>query len=103
MVVLMGGFARIGDNEITILGNDAEISTDIDLQEAQQTLEKAEANLSKAEDTHEDFYSLKKGNYREGPCCQVSRAIATEKGRKYTKGAHDVTENIHGVLLAEDV
>nr|QHN54027.1 ATP synthase CF1 epsilon subunit [Aglaonema costatum] len=48
-VALMGGFARIGNNEITILGNDAEISTDIDPQEAQQAFEKAEANLSKAE------------------------------------------------------
>nr|UDZ59363.1 ATP synthase CF1 epsilon subunit [Sagittaria montevidensis] len=48
-VVLMGGFARIGNNEITILGNDAEISRDIDPQEAQQALEVAEANLSKAE------------------------------------------------------
>ena len=48
-VALMGGFARIGNNEITILGNDAEISTDIDPQEAQQALEKAEADLSKAE------------------------------------------------------
>nr|YP_009759407.1 ATP synthase CF1 epsilon subunit [Stenospermation multiovulatum]QIQ48606.1 ATP synthase CF1 epsilon subunit [Stenospermation multiovulatum] len=48
-VALMGGFARIGNNEITVLGNDAEISTDIDPQEAQQALEKAEAYLSKAE------------------------------------------------------
>nr|AYM32968.1 ATP synthase CF1 epsilon subunit [Dioscorea bulbifera] len=48
-VALMGGFARIGNNEITILGNDAEINTDIDPQEAQQTLEIAEANLSRAE------------------------------------------------------
>nr|YP_010374828.1 ATP synthase CF1 epsilon subunit [Pontederia australasica]QXU58264.1 ATP synthase CF1 epsilon subunit [Pontederia australasica] len=48
-IALMGGFARIGNNEITILGNDAEISTDIDPQEAQQALEIAEANLSKAE------------------------------------------------------
>nr|YP_010690596.1 CF1 subunit epsilon [Cartonema parviflorum]WBU14306.1 CF1 subunit epsilon [Cartonema parviflorum] len=48
-VALMGGFARIGNNEITILGNDAEMSTDIDPQEAQQYLELAEANLSKAE------------------------------------------------------
>nr|YP_009433804.1 ATP synthase CF1 epsilon subunit [Hypolytrum nemorum]ANP26018.1 ATP synthase CF1 epsilon subunit [Hypolytrum nemorum] len=47
-VALMGGFARIGNNEITILGNDAEISTDIDPQEAQEALEIAEANLSKA-------------------------------------------------------
>ncbi|RWV77496.1 hypothetical protein GW17_00061661, partial [Ensete ventricosum] len=46
---LMGGFARIGNNEITILGNDAEISTDINPQEAQQALEIAEANLSRAE------------------------------------------------------
>nr|QJX68252.1 ATP synthase CF1 epsilon subunit [Commelina communis] len=48
-VALMGGFARISNNEITILGNDAEMSTDIDPQEAQQALEIAEANLSKAE------------------------------------------------------
>nr|QNQ14364.1 ATP synthase CF1 epsilon subunit [Dianthoveus cremnophilus] len=47
-VALMGGFARIGNNEITILGNDAEMSTDIDPQEAQQALEIAEANLSRA-------------------------------------------------------
>nr|YP_010167827.1 ATP synthase CF1 epsilon subunit [Allium cernuum]QRZ01021.1 ATP synthase CF1 epsilon subunit [Allium cernuum] len=48
-VALMGGFARISNNEITILGNDAEMSTDIDLQEAQQALEIAEANLSIAQ------------------------------------------------------
>nr|YP_009731583.1 ATP synthase CF1 epsilon subunit [Allium kingdonii]QHQ72423.1 ATP synthase CF1 epsilon subunit [Allium kingdonii] len=48
-VALMGGFARISNNEITILGNDAEMSTDIDLQEAQQALEIAEANLSRAQ------------------------------------------------------
>nr|YP_010532126.1 ATP synthase CF1 epsilon subunit [Phoenix roebelenii]UXX43038.1 ATP synthase CF1 epsilon subunit [Phoenix roebelenii] len=48
-VALMGGFARIGNNDITILGNDAEMSTYIDPQEAQQALEIAEANLSRAE------------------------------------------------------
>lgn len=48
-MALMGGFARIGNNEITILVNDAERGSDIDLQEAQGTLEIAEANLSKAE------------------------------------------------------
>nr|YP_010155797.1 ATP synthase CF1 epsilon subunit [Heteropolygonatum ginfushanicum]YP_010189398.1 ATP synthase CF1 epsilon subunit [Heteropolygonatum ogisui]QQY85166.1 ATP synthase CF1 epsilon subunit [Heteropolygonatum ginfushanicum]QZK23010.1 ATP synthase CF1 epsilon subunit [Heteropolygonatum ogisui] len=46
---LMGGFARISNNEITILGNDAEMSIDIDPQEAQQALEIAEANLSRAQ------------------------------------------------------
>nr|YP_010486195.1 ATP synthase CF1 epsilon subunit [Ficus langkokensis]UVW82618.1 ATP synthase CF1 epsilon subunit [Ficus langkokensis] len=48
-MALMGGFARIGNNEITVLVNDAEKGSDIDPQEAQQTLEMAEANLSKAE------------------------------------------------------
>nr|WKF51030.1 ATP synthase CF1 epsilon subunit [Iris tuberosa] len=47
-VTLMGGFARISNNEITILGNDAEMGTDIDPQEARQALEIAEANLSGA-------------------------------------------------------
>ncbi|CAN2059117.1 unnamed protein product [Malus fusca] len=48
-MALMGGFARIGNNEITVLVNDAEKGSDIDPQEAQQTLETAEANLRKAE------------------------------------------------------
>nr|YP_010242929.1 AtpE [Impatiens walleriana]QTJ26061.1 AtpE [Impatiens walleriana] len=49
MMALMGGFARIGNNKITVLVNDAEKSSDIDPQEAQETLEIAEANLKKAE------------------------------------------------------
>ncbi|RYQ91527.1 hypothetical protein Ahy_B09g097438 [Arachis hypogaea] len=48
-MALMGGFARIGNNKITILVNDAEKSSDIDPEEAKQTLEIVEANLSKAE------------------------------------------------------
>uniref|UniRef100_A0AAU6MVE8 ATP synthase epsilon chain, chloroplastic n=1 Tax=Fuchsia x standishii TaxID=3144444 RepID=A0AAU6MVE8_9MYRT len=48
-MALMGGFARIGNNEITILVNDAEKGSDINSQEAQETLELAEANLRKAE------------------------------------------------------
>nr|YP_009437183.1 ATP synthase CF1 epsilon subunit [Lobelia cardinalis]ATG27559.1 ATP synthase CF1 epsilon subunit [Lobelia cardinalis] len=48
-VALMGGFARIGNNEITVLVNDAEKGSDIDPEEAQQTLEIAKANLRKAE------------------------------------------------------
>nr|YP_010424815.1 ATP synthase CF1 epsilon subunit [Galeola lindleyana]USH94220.1 ATP synthase CF1 epsilon subunit [Galeola lindleyana] len=48
-VALTGGFVRISNNGITLLGNDAEVSTDIDPQEAQQTFEIAEANLSRAE------------------------------------------------------
>ncbi|KAF3670112.1 ATP synthase epsilon chain, chloroplastic [Capsicum annuum] len=48
-MALMGGFARIVNNEITVLVNDAEKGSDIDPQEAQQTLEIAEANVKKAE------------------------------------------------------
>nr|WQT72104.1 ATP synthase CF1 epsilon subunit [Sanicula chinensis] len=48
-MALMGGFARIGNNEITVLVNDAEKSSDIDSQEAQQILEIAEENFRKAE------------------------------------------------------
>ncbi|XP_055812734.1 ATP synthase epsilon chain, chloroplastic [Solanum dulcamara] len=48
-MALMGGFDRIGNNEITVLVNDAEKGSDIDPQEAQQTLEVAEANVEKAE------------------------------------------------------
>ena len=51
--VLWSGFARIVNNEIIILGNDAELGSDIDPKEAQQALEIAEANLSKAEGTKE--------------------------------------------------
>ncbi|PHT40437.1 ATP synthase subunit beta, chloroplastic [Capsicum baccatum] len=49
-MALIGGFARIGNNEITILVNDAEKGSDIDPQEAHQTLEIAEANVKKAEE-----------------------------------------------------
>ncbi|MBA0689291.1 hypothetical protein Goari_007026 [Gossypium aridum] len=45
----MGGFARMDNNEITILVNDVEKGSDIDPQEAQQALEIVEANLRKAE------------------------------------------------------
>nr|QGQ56239.1 ATP synthase CF1 epsilon subunit [Cansjera rheedei] len=48
-MALMGGLARIGNNKIIILVNDAEKSSDIDPQEARQTLETAEANSRKAE------------------------------------------------------
>nr|YP_009130845.1 ATP synthase CF1 epsilon subunit [Gossypium turneri]AFH57582.1 ATP synthase CF1 epsilon subunit [Gossypium turneri] len=48
-MALMGGFARIGNNKITILVNDMEKGSDVDPQEAQQALEIAEANLRKAE------------------------------------------------------
>nr|YP_009994447.1 ATP synthase CF1 epsilon subunit [Cuscuta approximata]QNP08570.1 ATP synthase CF1 epsilon subunit [Cuscuta approximata] len=45
---LMGGFARIANNEITVLVNDAEKGSEIDPQEAQQTLKIAKEILKKA-------------------------------------------------------
>ncbi|PHT86517.1 ATP synthase subunit beta [Capsicum annuum] len=48
-MALMGAFTRLGNNEITVLVNDADKGSDIDPQEAQQTLEIAEANVKKAE------------------------------------------------------
>nr|YP_009671388.1 ATP synthase CF1 epsilon subunit [Passiflora obovata]QCX30691.1 ATP synthase CF1 epsilon subunit [Passiflora obovata] len=48
-IALMGGCARIGNNEITVLVNDAEKGSDIDPQEAQETLEIAKTSLIKAE------------------------------------------------------
>nr|YP_010498606.1 ATP synthase CF1 epsilon subunit [Terniopsis yongtaiensis]UWR82569.1 ATP synthase CF1 epsilon subunit [Terniopsis yongtaiensis]WMV00749.1 ATP synthase CF1 epsilon subunit [Terniopsis yongtaiensis]WMV00826.1 ATP synthase CF1 epsilon subunit [Terniopsis yongtaiensis]WMV00903.1 ATP synthase CF1 epsilon subunit [Terniopsis yongtaiensis]WMV00980.1 ATP synthase CF1 epsilon subunit [Terniopsis yongtaiensis] len=48
-MALMGGCARIGNNKITVLVKDAEKGSEIDPQEAQQTLEIAEKNLKKAE------------------------------------------------------
>jgi F0F1-type ATP synthase epsilon subunit len=50
---LWSGFARIVNNEIIILGNDAELGSDIDPEEAQEALKIAETNLSKAEGTKE--------------------------------------------------
>ncbi|KAL6491578.1 hypothetical protein OROGR_033345 [Orobanche gracilis] len=52
-MALMGGFVIIDNNEITVLVNDAEKDGNIDPQEAQQTLEIAEANFRKAEGKRE--------------------------------------------------
>ncbi|KAL6529130.1 hypothetical protein OROHE_014874 [Orobanche hederae] len=52
-MALMGGFVIIDNNEITVLVNDAEKDSNIDPQEAQQTLEIAEANLRKAKGKRE--------------------------------------------------
>ncbi|KAF3613348.1 ATP synthase epsilon chain, chloroplastic [Capsicum annuum] len=48
-IALIGGFARIGNNDITILVNNMEKGRDIDPQKDQQTLEIVEANVKKVE------------------------------------------------------
>jgi F-type H+-transporting ATPase subunit epsilon len=48
-MALMGGFAMIENNQMTILVNEAEKASEIDLQEAQETFRKAKTNLAQAE------------------------------------------------------
>nr|YP_010463813.1 ATP synthase CF1 subunit epsilon [Anemia phyllitidis]UUL71080.1 ATP synthase CF1 subunit epsilon [Anemia phyllitidis] len=48
-MALMGGFAMIDNNQVTILVNEAERATEIDPEEAQKTFQIAQANLAKAE------------------------------------------------------
>ncbi|XP_057840523.2 ATP synthase CF1 epsilon subunit (chloroplast) [Cryptomeria japonica] len=48
-MALMGGFATIDNNEITLLVNNAERGIDIDLQEAQESFRLAAADRARAE------------------------------------------------------
>nr|YP_009514487.1 ATP synthase CF1 epsilon subunit [Lygodium microphyllum]AXG76084.1 ATP synthase CF1 epsilon subunit [Lygodium microphyllum] len=48
-MALMGGFAMIDDNQITILVNEAERATEIDPEEARETFRTAQANSAKAQ------------------------------------------------------
>ncbi|KAL8098339.1 hypothetical protein AgCh_031193 [Apium graveolens] len=75
MMVLMGDFARIGNNEITILVNDVEKGSDIDSQEAQQTLEIAEANLRKAEGKRQKI----EANLALRPINEISELVGVSK------------------------
>jgi len=52
-MVLMGGFALIKDNKITILINEAELGSDIDSDQAKEVLDKAKQVLDKAESRKE--------------------------------------------------
>lgn len=47
-IILLGGFAEIEDNNITILVNGAETVSEIDINEAQDNLEKATQLLTEA-------------------------------------------------------
>jgi F-type H+-transporting ATPase subunit epsilon len=48
-IALMGGFAEIEYNEVTILVNGAEAGADIDLEDARTTLSDAESRFNKAQ------------------------------------------------------
>ncbi|CAL5189767.1 unnamed protein product [Lathyrus oleraceus] len=78
-MALMGSFARIGNNEITILVTDAESASDINPQEAQQTLQIAEANLNKAEgkrETIEANLSLRRAKTRVKAIVETIKRIS---------------------------
>nr|QNH93682.1 ATP synthase CF1 epsilon subunit [Christensenia aesculifolia] len=47
-MALMGGFAMIENNQMTILVNEAETATEIDFEEAQENFKKAQTNLAQA-------------------------------------------------------
>lgn len=47
-MALMGGFAMIENNQLTILVNEAEKASDIDREEAQKTFDLAQDNLNQA-------------------------------------------------------
>nr|YP_009531952.1 ATP synthase CF1 epsilon chain [Hymenophyllum holochilum]AXZ97010.1 ATP synthase CF1 epsilon chain [Hymenophyllum holochilum] len=48
-MALMGGFAMVDNNQVTILVNEAERATEIDPEEAQRTFQTAKANSTQAE------------------------------------------------------
>nr|YP_010616240.1 ATP synthase CF1 epsilon subunit [Elaphoglossum yoshinagae]WAU47611.1 ATP synthase CF1 epsilon subunit [Elaphoglossum yoshinagae] len=48
-MALMGGFAMIDNNQVTILVNEAERATEIDPNEARETFQMAQADSTKAE------------------------------------------------------
>nr|QYB22273.1 ATP synthase CF1 epsilon subunit [Prumnopitys andina]BBF91206.1 ATP synthase CF1 epsilon chain [Prumnopitys andina] len=48
-MALIGGFAKIDDNNVTVLVNNAERGIDIDLQEARENFRIAKADLARAQ------------------------------------------------------
>lgn len=52
-IILLGGFAEVDNNNITILVNGVEESTDLDMKTAQIQLEEASATLTEAESNKE--------------------------------------------------
>nr|YP_010925576.1 ATP synthase CF1 epsilon subunit [Neoporphyra dentata]WKD83808.1 ATP synthase CF1 epsilon subunit [Neoporphyra dentata]BCA87263.1 ATP synthase Fo complex subunit c [Neoporphyra dentata] len=59
-IVLMGGFAEIENNQLTILVNGAEEATQIDLSEAEKNLETATQLLSDASSNKEKIEATQK-------------------------------------------
>nr|YP_010932330.1 CF1 epsilon subunit of ATP synthase [Hormidiella parvula]WKT06005.1 CF1 epsilon subunit of ATP synthase [Hormidiella parvula] len=76
-MALMGGFAMIEDNQMTILVNEAEKASDIDPQEAQAAFEQARSNLETAQGRKQKIeaqLAFRRAKARLEAVNQVSRA-----------------------------
>ena len=74
-IALMGGFAEIESDEVTVLVNSAEIGSQIDSQNAEEALKKAEEKLNKLADTEKSSERIKAIN-------EVSKAQARIQASK---------------------
>ena len=70
---IMGGFALVKQNQITILANEAQTSESIDPEEAKTAFETAKSNLEKAEGIKEKVeanFAYKRAKARFQTCKQ---------------------------------
>ena len=74
-IALMGGFAEIESDEVTVLVNSAEIGSKIDTQIAEEALTKAKEQLNKLTDTEKSSEKIKAIN-------EVSKAQARIQASK---------------------
>ena len=74
-IALMGGFAEIESDEVTVLVNSAEIGSQINTQNAENALTKAKEELNKLSDTEKSSEKIKAIN-------EVSKAQARIQASK---------------------
>ena len=74
-IALMGGFAEIESDEVTVLVNSAEIGSQINSKDAEEALNQAKAELNKLSDTEKSSEKIKAIN-------EVSKAQARMQASK---------------------
>ena len=74
-IALMGGFAEIESDEVIVLVNNAEIGSEINVEEAEQTLKKAKSAISKFSENEKSPERIKALN-------EVSKAEARIQAAK---------------------
>jgi ATP synthase F1 epsilon subunit len=73
---IMGGFALVKQNQVTILANEAQTSESIDPEEAKNTFEMAKINLEKSEGLKEKVeanFAYKRAKARYQTCVKVQK------------------------------